>query len=215
MSLNTQDVIDLALELNLPPNEYFVFWEDMAKWTRSVLESLGGISNKNILDVGCGAIRCAAQFLSELDNGHYVGVDPFEDYITLGTLIGARLKASDKITLICSDSFEFPADRKYDFAIAQSVFTHLPEPKIKECLQKVKEVMKTGGKFLFTYCTTSPSASRHRYYGFLYAQRMPVILSHLKDETLFREFASDNNFTFSEFTEIPHPTGQKVCILTF
>lgn len=54
--------------------------------------------------------------------------------------------------LLCTESFEFEKfGRTFDFALAQSLFTHLPLNSIRLCLSKLSPVMPQGGKFFATF----------------------------------------------------------------
>ena len=51
-----------------------------------------------------------------------------------------------------SKSFEFGQfGRQFDFALAQSVFTHLPMNHIIRCLIEIRKVLNPGGMFYATF----------------------------------------------------------------
>ena len=43
------------------------------------------------------------------------------------------------------------SDLRFDFALAQSVFTHLPVNTIMRCLAEVERVLEPGGRLFATY----------------------------------------------------------------
>ena len=65
-----------------------------------------------------------------------------------------------KEQLVCLKDFEFgDLGQKFDYALAQSVFTHLNLNKIKRCLDRLAPAMKVGGKFYATFLEAPSEAS--------------------------------------------------------
>ena len=56
------------------------------------------------------------------------------------------------VTLLCRDDFDFSCfGKSFDYAIAQSVFTHLPRHAILRCLQHMRRALNPGGQFYATF----------------------------------------------------------------
>ncbi|MEI9803374.1 MAG: hypothetical protein WDN48_01545 [Pseudolabrys sp.] len=53
--------------------------------------------------------------------------------------------------LACNGDFELPWDVEFDFAIAQSLFTHLPFNFVRFCLARLAPKMPVGRRFYATY----------------------------------------------------------------
>lgn len=106
-----------------------------------------------LLDVGCGALRGGVRFVDYLAPGHYFGLDSNASLIAAGHMELKRKGLSGKQpTLLVDNDFGFHRfGRRFDFAIAQSVFTHFPAPLIVECLIKITQVLKPGGEFFATF----------------------------------------------------------------
>lgn len=107
-----------------------------------------------LLDVGCGALRGGVHFISYLTDGHYHGVDAQRWLLEAGRQIELpdHGLARRTVHLACRDDFAFSAvGTAFDYAIAQSVFTHLPWNRILRCLHNIREVMAPGGKFFATF----------------------------------------------------------------
>jgi len=103
------------------------------------------------LDVGCGVGRLARTIVPFLEDSCYTGVD-----ISPAALAHARelsaiegWVAKNPRFLINSD-LDLP-DTQFDLLWAHSVFTHLPPQQIELMIANAAKVLKTGGKFLFTY----------------------------------------------------------------
>jgi SAM-dependent methyltransferase len=115
-----------------------------------------------LLDVGCGPLRAGRFFIGYLEPGHYFGVDRNGERLRRG--FEERLDADAQArqpTLVCMDDFGFERlGRKFDVALAQSVFTHLPLNDIMRCLVSVSLVLAPEGRFYATFFE-NPSGKRH------------------------------------------------------
>ena len=129
-----------------------------------------------LLDAGCGALRAGVKFIEYLDRGNYLGLDNQQRLIDLGIRkeLGRDLMRRKSPEFVASDSFEFEKfSKRPDFAIAQSLFTHLAEPDVRVCLEKLRRCMKTGGRFYATWfivdethVNRSPRSHSHRSFRY-------------------------------------------------
>ena len=108
------------------------------------------------LHIGCGSLQDGVHFIRYLDAGNYIGVDTDQSLLDAGFEV--ELKAvglQDKIpraNLVCMADFEFEQlGRCVDFAIAQSVFTHLTFNRIRRCLERLASVTRIGGHVFATF----------------------------------------------------------------
>lgn len=131
-------------------------WEEMGELQLAVLRSVGLKAGHTLLDVGCGALRGGRLFVSYLEPGHYYGIDLRPELIDAGfeleiTAAGFadRLPRSN---LIADGEFNAALfKRAFDFALAFSVFTHLPLNHVRLCLEQLAAVVRPGGKFVATF----------------------------------------------------------------
>src|ERR1017187_1127891 len=128
-------------------------WSEIGQLQLQFLQQNGLLPDHKLLDVGCGALRCGIPIIKYLDPGNYYGVDINESLIEAGR---HELKqeglTSKQPHLLVNDKFEF--DRfgtSFDFAIAQSVFTHLDMNLVVRCLVRAREVLKSDGRFFSTF----------------------------------------------------------------
>ena len=113
------------------PAEHFDLISAMAF---GLLTPLGLRERHTLLDIGCGSLRVGRLLIPYLGSGNYVGLEPNEQSLRIGAHrhVGEDLIRIKKPALIPSaDPAEVPADRPYDFALAQSVFSHTG-PKLTE-----------------------------------------------------------------------------------
>jgi SAM-dependent methyltransferase len=117
------------------------------------LRSQGLQPEHYLLDVGCGSLRAGVRFAQYLRPGHYYGVDADSDLLRRGrrelTRVGVQPSA---VVLGQMSDFGFERlGRKFDFAIAQSVFTHLDLNVIMRCLVQMPAALAPGGAFYATF----------------------------------------------------------------
>jgi len=128
-------------------------WEEMGKLQFDFLKDQGLKPEHYMLDVGCGCLRGGVHFICYLELRHYFGVDINSELLEAGK---SELMKSDllakKPVLVNNGDFDFkPFGRKFDFALAQSVFTHLPLNNIIKCLMNIEKALLPGGRFYATF----------------------------------------------------------------
>lgn len=128
-------------------------WDQMGELQIDYLKRQGLLPEHCLLDVGCGSLRGGVRFVDYLEPGHYFGLDISQELLDAGVNELAQLDLLWKRPqLRCSDSFEVDAfGREFDFALAQSLFTHLTLNKIAVCLLKVADVLRPAGRFYATF----------------------------------------------------------------
>jgi SAM-dependent methyltransferase len=129
-------------------------WDRMGKLQLDFMIAQGLRPSARLLDVGCGPLRAGIHFVNYLDPGNYYGVDVNESLLEVGydVELPAALRAKlPRDHLRCTDRFDCDFGVSFDFAIAQSLFTHIPLNDIRLCLYRVARVMKVGGSFFATF----------------------------------------------------------------
>ena len=110
-----------------------------------------------LLDVGCGSLRGGVKFVEYLNPGRYFGIDISPALLEAGYAqeIALRPGLAEKFpqrNLKCIDDFDASSfGQRFDYALAQSVFTHLTLNSIRLCLENLHPVVRPGGKFYATY----------------------------------------------------------------
>lgn len=130
-------------------------WEELGSLQLEHLRSLGMQPEHRLLDIGCGALRLGVKAVGFLNAGNYVGTDLNQSFLDVGYQreilpagLGGKLPRSN---LVADAEFTFAGVPKdIDFAIAQSVFTHLPLNHLRLCLVRLADHVTGPCTFLFT-----------------------------------------------------------------
>lgn len=128
-------------------------WDEIGALQLEFLRARGLEPHHHLLDIGCGALRGGIPVIRYLDPGRYCGFD-----INASLIEAARVELSQAglegkaPQLLVEDGFEAARfGRLFDFAIAQSVFTHLPMNDIIRCLVQAARVLSPGARLYATY----------------------------------------------------------------
>lgn len=188
-------------------------WEDMGRRQFDLLLEQGLSEDHRLLDIGCGCLRGGVHFVSYLRPTYYYGIDMHQELLDAGydtelALVGLQDRLPRE-NLRCVENFDASMfGLKFDFALAQSVFTHLSLNKIRICLERLAEVMNPGGKFVATYFPLPASAPSfeprtHEAAGFTsYADRDPY---HYRFEDLV--YLAGGQWQTRDLGDWRHPRG--------
>ena len=129
------------------------FWDELGQLQLDYLVKQGLQPSHFVLDVGCGPLRAGVHFMRYLEPGHYAGIDKRGDNLERARAIELPrhgLEAKSPLLLV-NGAFEFEKfGVGFDYAIAQSVFTHLPVNNLTRCLVEMAKVLNPGGRFFAT-----------------------------------------------------------------
>ncbi len=130
------------------------FWDRLGNLQYRFMLSAGLRPEHKLLDIGCGPLRAGRHFIEYLNRGCYFGIDKEPELIRLGIEeeLDPAIRKAKQPTMIALSNFEF--DRlpsKPDFALAQSVFTHLTPDDIHLCLANLRRVIADEGVFYATF----------------------------------------------------------------
>ena len=134
-----------------PPEDYDL----IAAMTFNLLTTLGLRQHHSLLDVGCGSLRIGRLLIAYLNRGKYFGVEPNEWLVEEGIKreLGEGLLEIKRPTFFFSDSPETIAHTKvsFDFAIAQSIFSHCGLDLIKNWLSAISNSLAGDGALVATF----------------------------------------------------------------
>jgi cyclopropane fatty-acyl-phospholipid synthase-like methyltransferase len=138
-------------------------WEEIGALQLQLLIAQGLRPAHRLLDIGCGSLRLGVRAVDYLDAGQYWGSDLHAALMNSGyerELQPAGLAHKLPRTQLVEDAeFRFPGiPRQLDFAIATSVFTHLPLNHLRLCLRRLQQHLETPCVFLFSVFL-APSAA--------------------------------------------------------
>ncbi|NWQ42670.1 class I SAM-dependent methyltransferase [Bacillus sp. EB106-08-02-XG196] len=191
-------------------------WEEMGEKQIAFLKEKGLKPHHELLDIGCGSLRGGIYFIKYLNQGKYSGLDINPSLIRAGQ---AELKKANltgkKPTLLVNDNFHFHLfKKKFDYAIAQSVLTHLPVNVIQRCLVNIEKVLNPGGKF---YATFFESTARFNDNPINHPGGLTTYLDkdpyhyHL---SIFEYLIKDSSLQLEYIGDWGHPRNQKMICFT-
>jgi len=131
-------------------------WDQLGQLQFDYMIREGLKPHHKLLDIGCGSLRGGIHFIRYLDAGNYIGTDPNMSLLDAGYEIelgssGVK-ERMPRENLICTGDFELPfPDGAFDFALAQSVFTHVSLNTIRKCFERIASKIKVGGAFYATF----------------------------------------------------------------
>jgi len=141
----------------LNPNWYKVavggMWEEIGQLQFDFLVAQGLKPEHHLMDVGCGSLRGGLHFIRYLEPAHYYGVDINNSLLNAGKYEVKYNQLNHKYpTLLKINDFDFISlNQKVDFALAQSLFTHLSLNSIIRCIMNVEKILVRGGQFYATF----------------------------------------------------------------
>ena len=133
-----------------PPAQYDV----IAGLQFTLLFKAGLRETHKFLDLGCGSLRGGRLFIPYLRPGHYFGVEPNEWLVQEGIAreLGEDVVRVKRPTFSAVDDFDLaPLGERFDFVLAQSVFSHTFRDLTLKGLRGVREVFAPGGVLLATF----------------------------------------------------------------
>jgi SAM-dependent methyltransferase len=153
-------------------------WEEIGQLQFDYLVSQGLRPEHVFCDVACGSLRAGVHLIPYLNAGNYLGIEKETDLVKAGVEkeLSAAVLADKKPEFVISSSFEFEKFTKQpQFAIAQSLFTHLPPEIIRLCFRKLLPTMASGGVFYGTYFETENESDNpteaHDHGFFVYTRK--------------------------------------------
>lgn len=134
-----------------PPEDYDL----IAAMTFNLLTTLGLRQHHSLLDIGCGSLRIGRLLIPYLNRGKYFGIEPAEWLVAEGIKqeLGEAVVQTKLPTFFFSDSPETIVQAKvpFDFALAQSIFSHCGLDLIKDWLSAVSRSLAPDGVLLATF----------------------------------------------------------------
>ncbi|MGD9897420.1 MAG: hypothetical protein AB7T14_10150 [Candidatus Methylacidiphilaceae bacterium] len=140
-----------------PKNYIGGLWEEIGELQFRFLVEQGLRPEHVLLDVGCGCLRGGIHFIRYLEPGHYLGMDKEALLLEAGEReLGPDLVREKRPELRVSGSFAFHRfSRRPQWALAQSLFTHLCRRDLERCLHRLRRIMLPGGAFYATFFEAS------------------------------------------------------------
>lgn len=120
----------------------------------NLLTFLGLREHHYLLDVGCGSLRGGRLFIPYLLTGRYFGIEPNRRLIKDGiqSELGEGIIPVKRPVFSHDENFTLSIfDKKFDFILAHSIFSHTSQYQIRRCLSEAKKVMTPTSIFAATF----------------------------------------------------------------
>ena len=169
-----------------PPEDYDL----IAAMAFNLLTTLGLRQHHSLLDLGCGSLRIGRLLIPYLNREKYFGVEPNKWLVDEGIKreLGETLVQIKRPTFFFSDSPDTIAQAKtaFDFALAQSIFSHCGLDLIKGWLSAISHSLAPGGALVATFLIGEEDSSRT---GWIYPECVnyrPATLERAAEEMNLR-----------------------------
>ncbi|MET3597480.1 cyclopropane fatty-acyl-phospholipid synthase-like methyltransferase [Mesorhizobium shonense] len=150
-----------------PPDQY----DFMGATQFRLLCALGLRENHALLDFGCGSLRAGRLFIPYLKKNRYFGIDPNKWLIDEAV----RNEIGESIVKIKECAFDFNANfdcsvfmTKFDYIIAQSIFSHSGKSEVRKTLASFRENLKEDGLIAATFVLAASQEVEHASDGWVY-----------------------------------------------
>lgn len=111
---------------------------------RFILQQLGNVSGKSLLDLGCGAGENSVYFASQGANCVAADYSPGMVEVALKLAAANQVPVSGRV--INAMEIDYP-DHSFDIVYASNLLHHIPDPC--QTIREAHRVLKPGGRFCF------------------------------------------------------------------
>lgn len=181
-------------------------WEEIGQLQFDFMVAQGLQPEHTLLDIACGSLRGGVHFINYLNPGNYLGLDKEQALINRGIEqeLGKGKLAEKQPQFVINDHFEFDRFSKVpDYAIAQSLFTHLVESDIKLCLKNLKKFV--GSKPLTLFATFFECGTPKK--GELETSHSHAKFEYTRQQ--MEQFGKETGWKVKYIGDWGHPRGQK------
>ncbi len=187
-------------------------WDEIGKLQFDFLVGRGLRPDHYLLDIGCGSLRGGVHFIRYLGTGRYFGVEKEESLLEAGRSVELKryALAEKDPQLFKIDDFDLsalPPEVRFDFMLAQSVFTHLTPQLIELCVKRVMPRLRQKGVF---YATFDESPDDESYSRGPHKWRRDELRMVYYPFSLFEGISQRVGATVEYVGEWGHPRHQKM-----
>jgi hypothetical protein len=139
-------------------------WDQLGALQAEFLKAQGLQPRHALIDIGAGSFRAGIKLIPYLDPGNYYAIDLVLSLLEAGYMreilpagLAGRFPPQNFAATANFDISGFR--RRFDFGIAQSVFSHLPIALLANCLSAVAPHFRSGGRLFVTIFLAPASAA--------------------------------------------------------
>lgn len=138
-------------------------WYGIGKLQYHFLIMQGLKPSHNFLDIACGSLRLGQFLIPYLETGRYYGIDAEKNLISAGVEkeLPKALIDEKQPHFTANMNFDFSFIDYFDYAMAQSLFTHLTMEDIAICFKNLLPKAHKDSRFYFSYFEGHPSRNKH------------------------------------------------------
>lgn len=143
-----------------PPGDYDL----VAAMAFGLLTTLGLRQHHQLLDIGCGSLRIGRLLIPYLNRGRYTGLEPNQWLVQDGIV---REVGQDQIDIkqphfVFADSAAELVNegRKYDYLLAQSIFSHCGIDLLEQWLAQAAALLTDTGALVATFFSGNADTDR-------------------------------------------------------
>lgn len=179
-------------------------WVQIGRLQFEFLCSQGLLPEHRLLDFGCGSLRGGLRFIRYLEPGNYIGADISAEALSAGRAFLAEDGLEDRrpeLILLRGRALEELQGRTFDYILAQSVLTHMPQEVIRDLFRDMKGLMTAETRFfatVFEGAAYQVSADRLDFYY------PPAMLA---------EMAREHGLELRREPAYVHPRGQVMVVI--
>jgi SAM-dependent methyltransferase len=190
-------------------------WDVLGKLQLEFLVKNGLQPHHVLYDIACGSLRAGIHLIPYLNKGNYIGIDKEKLLIELGIdkELGQDMYQKKKPEFLVTDSFEFEKISKSpDYAIAQSLFTHLTLKDITKCLRKLRAIAKTGCKFYATFDEEQVTPKAKKRQGLPNPPSSHSNLTFYYSSNDIESCVKKANWSYQYIGDFGHPSKQQMVL---
>lgn len=177
-------------------------WYSIGRLQYFFLVNQGLKPEHNFLDLGCGSLRLGQFLIPYLNKEKYFGLEPEEVLVQCGLKYELPDFLVQKKFPTFSHNYEFKFEKmhSFDYAIANSIFTHLTPQDITLCFKNLFRKTNASSRFYFTFfeggSENNPKSGSHANRSWRYSMEELI--------------ACADNWTLNYIGKWNHPRNQMI-----
>ena len=183
-------------------------WYSIGRLQYHFLVSEGLEPECEFLDIACGSLRLGQYLIPYLKTGNYYGLEGNPELVEKGleNELLFDLSATKSPNFAHNYEFDLSFCPYFDYAMAQSLFTHLRYDDIQSCFKSVSKKMGNKSMFYFTYFEgdgdNNPSLESDPHLAWYY---------DFKD---IKSYANNEGLELTRIGNWGHPRNQMMAVAT-